>query len=64
MNPNLLDLDLPVGEALPAPPAAAREALEKWQDENLADFYRSSHYEAWYARTLEEMRNAEPFVLV
>jgi hypothetical protein len=39
------------------------DALQKWQAERLLEFYQSEHYEAWYARTSEEMRHAKPFVL-
>lgn len=63
MSPDLFDLDFPTCAPLPPPPAADPAALLAWQDENLADFYQSPHYEAWLARTWEEMRNAEPFVL-
>jgi hypothetical protein len=63
MNPDLLELNLPTGAPLPPPPPAARDALQAWQDENLANFYQSPHYEAWLARTSEEMRDAEPFVM-
>ncbi len=63
MNPDSLDLNLPTAASLPPPPPADPDALQAWQAERLADFYRSPHYDAWYARTLEEMRNAEPFVM-
>lgn len=61
MNPDLLDLNLPTDAPLPPPPPADPKALQAWQDENLADFYQSPHYDAWYRRTSEEMRNAVPF---
>jgi len=63
MNTDSLEFDLPTGTPLPPPPAADSRALQVWQDENLAEFYQSPHYEAWLARTSEEMRNAEPFVM-
>ncbi len=63
MNFDLLDLNLPTDPPLPPPPPADRLALEAWQDENLADFYRSPHYAAWYTRTCEDMRRAEPFIM-
>ncbi len=62
MNPDSFDLDLPIGAPLPPPPADS-DALQAWQAERLADFYQSPYYEAWLARTSEEMRNAEPFVM-
>lgn len=63
MNPDLFDLNFPTDAPLPAPPPADPAALQAWQDENLAEFYQSPHYEAWYQRTSEEMRNAVPFVM-
>lgn len=62
MNPNF-DIHLPTGPELPPPPALDREELQQLQAARLADFYQSPHYEAWLARTSEEMRNAEPFVM-
>jgi hypothetical protein len=63
MNPDSFDLDLPSDEPLPPPPPIDPEVMQTWQAERLADFYQSPHYEAWLARTSEEMRNAEPFVM-
>ena len=64
MNPvnSDLDLDLPIGPELPPPPMARDAFLEYWL-RRLAEFYQSPHYEAWLARTSEEMRHAEPFVM-
>ena len=63
MNPDSFDLNLPTDPPLPPPPPADPDALQAWQAERLADFYQSPHYEEWLARTSEEMRNAEPFVM-
>ena len=65
MNPvnSDLDLDLPIGPELPPPPPMARDAFLEYWLRRLADFYQSPHYEAWLARTSEEMRHAEPFVM-
>ena len=61
MNPDHLLLDLSTDAPLPPPPPADPRALEAWQDENLADFYKSPHYEAWLKRTLESKTKGEPF---
>jgi len=58
-----LDLDLPTGPELPPPPAMARDAFFEYWLRRMAGFYRSPHYEAWSARTSDEMRNAEPFTM-
>lgn len=65
MNPvnSDLDLDLPIGPELPPPPPMARDAFLEYWLRRLAEFYQSPHYEAWLARTSEEMRHAEPFVM-
>ena len=62
MNPDL-DLDLPTGPELPPPPPMSRDAFFEYWLRRVAAFYQSPHYEAWLARTSEEMRNAEPFVM-
>lgn len=62
MNPNF-DLDLPTGPELPPPPPMVAGAFQEYWMSRVADFYQSPHYEAWLARTSEEMRNAEPFVM-
>ena len=62
MNPNF-DIHLPTGPELPPPPPLDRDVLQQLQAARLGDFYQSPHYEAWLARTSEEMRNAEPFVM-
>ena len=64
MNPDLdLDLDRPTGAELPPPPPMARDAFFEYGLRRVADFYQPPHYEAWLARTSEEMRNATPFVM-
>jgi hypothetical protein len=64
MNPDSLDLNLPIDAPLPPPPPVDREALQRWQAERIAEFYQSPHFEEWYARTSEEMRRAKPFVWI
>lgn len=63
MDPDLLDLDFPTDPPLPPPPPEDPEMIQVWQAERLAEFYQSPYYEVWYVRTLEEMRNARPFVM-
>ena len=63
MKPDSLDLNLPTDPPLPPPPPVDRDALWHWQAEKLAEFYHSPHYEAWLARTTEELRHYVPFVL-
>ena len=63
MNFDSLDLNLPTDLPLPPPPPADRKALEAWQNENLADFYRSPYYEAWAQRTWKNKHRGEPFIL-
>ena len=59
-----LDLNLPTGPGLPPPPPMDLDAALEYQARIVADFYASEHYEAWFARTSEEMRNAKPFVWI
>ena len=63
MNLDSLDLNLPTGPGLPPPPPMDRDAAFEYNMRLLADFYQSAHYEAWYRRTCDEMRGAEPFVM-
>ena len=63
MNDDSLNLNLPSGPGLPPPPPLDLETIWELQNAYLAEFYQSPHYEAWYRRTSEEMRRAEPFVM-
>lgn len=56
-------LQFPGGPGLPPPPLLDPEDFIDWSMARLADFYHGPHYDEWYRRTNEEMRNAKPFVL-
>ena len=65
MSPDTdLHLESIVGPGLPPPPPMELDAALEMQARYVADFYASEHYEAWFERTSEEMRNAKPFVWI
>ena len=42
----------------------AHDAFVEYWLRRLADFYQSTHFEAWEKRTSDEMRKAEAFVWI